>query len=102
MLEKSYKSGEGVGLLTTFIGGGYFLYNVIIGEDIPIPQENIVKVVTTAMGAVKSIQAQDWSGLGKVTVILGFVFAVYSKFVDSRTTLKKAEITEVQNAKSKD
>ncbi|RKZ98626.1 MAG: hypothetical protein DRQ46_01610 [Gammaproteobacteria bacterium] len=96
MLKPSFKSIEGQSVLAIVLGGLVMLYELLAGDggnNVPIDA-----IIEHAKNATEIAQAYKLDNIGngwdtaKVTVILAFIYKIYGRFTDSRTSLKKKEL----------
>ena len=100
MLKPSFKSIEGQSLGGVLLGGLACLYAIFTGDDgIPIDQilahaESAKDIAAIYAQEATTAGASGLVGIGKAGVVLVFMYKMYSKFTDSRTDLKTAELAE--------
>jgi len=95
-LEPSYKSLEGQSLAGVLLGGLYLLKE-ILGSDVSkiVSPEDMAKYATTVQDVVASVHSSNMPDLaaltstGKSGIVLFFMYKIYTRFLDSRTELKK-------------
>jgi hypothetical protein len=100
MLKSSAKSVEGQSVYAVVIGAMVILYNLLVGGDSSgVPVDDILKHAQTAKDIIEAYKLENIGGgwdTAKVIAILTFVYKIFGRFTDSRTSLKKKEL-EVNN-----
>ena len=108
MITPSFKSLEGKSTIATLVFCAITGYQLLTGNDSPIDQATLAKLLETAESA-KEISAiykefaanNDVTSLGKSGGLLAFAYFVLQKFINSRTELKKLELElKMQELKS--
>ena len=99
MIKPAYKTVEGQSLGTVLVGGLYLLYENISNSNIKLPpKEDLLQYATSAKEIAEALSAtnlaglESFVGLGKVGMILFFMYKIYTKFLDSRFELKKKDL----------
>ena len=96
MASTSFKSGEGLGMWGTLLGGGYLIFDIISNGNADVITNQVISLSDTPLGeSVEAVlQTGDWTGMGTVGIICTFIYKVYAKFTESRTEVKKIELAK--------
>ena len=93
VIKPAYKSLEGQSVAGVLLGGLYLLKDFLGGDAIKLPTpEELAAIASSAQGVAATLQAGNFAelaGTSKVGIILFFMYKIYTRFLDSRTELKK-------------
>jgi hypothetical protein len=104
IIKPAYKSMEGQSLAGVLLGGLYLLKDFLGNDAVQLPSpEELVNYATTAKDIAVALKAgnavnfHELTGTTKTGIILFFMYKIYTKFLDSRTELKKEAMKQKQD-----